>query len=146
MAKPTFNVREVQPTEFGQWNAVLASSPEGSPYLMPEYLAAIARATDRPMPSMIGIFENDSRLVGGIALYRYPVTFGEAASSRLMLYYNNPFLLPPTATVPFRREQYRRRLLSCLEEYLRGLDLQFIRFKARGKPSLSTRTSSTLAI
>lgn len=131
MAKPTLSVRQIRTAEHEQWKQVLASAPEGSPYLLPEYLSAIAKATDRPTPTLIGIFENETDLVGGIGLYRYPVTFGEAASSRLMLYYNGPFLRPAKASVPYRREQYRRRLHTLLESYLRELDLQFIRFKAR---------------
>ena len=99
MPKAKIQVKRVEAPDYPAWRTVLASSPEGSPYQLPEFLEALAVATGGSV-RLLGLYRDTTELVGGIGLYLQPNPLGLAATSRLMLYYNGPFLKPAAATSP----------------------------------------------
>jgi hypothetical protein len=130
MTKTDIEVRRVEPSEYPEWRKVLASSNEGSAYQMPEYLEALADATGGKF-KILGLYRNQTELLGGIGLYLKKTYLGTAATSRLLLYYNGPFLRPAPSALAYRRESYRNELLGVLEKHLRSEGLESILFKAR---------------
>lgn len=124
------DIREIEPEEHPDWISVLSAAPEGSAYLHPGFLKALASATDADY-KLLGIYDGQSNLVGGAGLYITDGIFRPVASSRLMLYYNGPFIKPPESQSPCRREAYRQELLQALESDLRRRKFEYIRFKAR---------------
>jgi len=130
MSTSDLQIRQVEKAEYPKWRAVLAAAPEGTNYQLPEYLAALSEVTGGSS-RLLGIFRGKTELLGGIGLYLRPTRLGTAATSRLLLYYNGPFLEPAPSNFPYRRESYRRELLEALEAHLRQERLEYVRFKAR---------------
>ena len=130
MSTSDLQIRQVEKAEYPKWRAVLAAAPEGTNYQLPEYLAALSEVTGGSS-RLLGIFRGKTELLGGIGLYLRRTRLGTAATSRLLLYYNGPFLEPAPSNFPYRRESYRRELLEALEAHLRTERLEYIRFKSR---------------
>ncbi|MDA1178126.1 MAG: GNAT family N-acetyltransferase [Planctomycetota bacterium] len=131
-------VRDVLPVEYGDWCRVLAASEEGSPYQLPEYLHALAEATNGKC-RLIGAFRDDD-LVGGMGLYLQPATLGGIqATSRLLLYYNGPFMQPCLSQHPHKQEKHRRDFHRALEAHVRHCGYRRVRFKTRA-PHIDYRT------
>ena len=131
MSKPNILIRPILESEFDAWRKVLALSEDGSPYQLPEYLQILARATANDV-SLIGIFEGEQPvLIGGIGLFRCQSTFTSHTSSRLMLYYNGPFIAKHAGMSASREERRRLRLISALAKYLMKQNYDFVGFKVR---------------
>ena len=131
MANLNVLVRPIKTSEYAAWREVLASSHDGSPYQLPEYLEFLANATGNET-RLIGIFEGDDPvLVGGIGLLCATSALTRYSSSRLLLYYNGPFIAKHTGMSDSRDERRRLRLLDALGKFLMQEDLDFVRFKVR---------------
>jgi len=122
-------VREVPTSEYGEWRRVLAAADEGSPYQLPEYLQALSVATNGDT-RLLGVYR-ERELLGGMGLYLSRTTWGTIASSRLLLYYNGPFVTPCTSRYRFQRERHRARILRALQSHLSHAGYRRVRFKAR---------------
>lgn len=130
MPSVDLDARDVSEKDYRQWRSVLASAPEGSPYQLPEYLDALASVTNGTS-KLIGVFRGATELLAGIGLYVTRSNIGTNATSRLLLYYNGPFVKPPSSQLPYRQESYRRKILDLLEAHLRNEGFSRIRFKVR---------------
>lgn len=124
------HVRDVLPAEYADWRRVLAASEEGSPYQLPEYLNALAEATNGQC-RLLGAFRH-GELVGGMGLYLQHVTLGGTqATSRLLLYYNGPFVQPCLSQHPHKQEKHRRDIHRAIESQVHNAGYRRVRFKAR---------------
>lgn len=131
MSKLNVLIRPIKTSECDTWKKVVASSQDGSPYQLPEYLQSLAKATGSET-RLIGIFEGDDPvLVGGIGLFCTRSALTRYASSRLLLYYNGPFIAKHAGMSDSRAERRRLRLLDALGRFLKTQDLDFVRFKVR---------------
>ena len=123
-------VREVSIDEYAVWKSVLESASEGSPYQLPEYLFALATATGANV-KLLGAFGKSGDLEGGVGLYTTNSVLGDVATSRLMLYYNGPFVKQSKSSYPQKRESHRRNVLQAIESHLSQSALRSVRFKVR---------------
>jgi hypothetical protein len=124
-------IRPIKTSEYDTWREVLASSQDGSPYQLPEYLEFLANATGSET-RLIGIFEGDDPvLVGGVGLLCARSALTRYSSSGLLLYYNGPFITKHAGMSDSRDERRRLRLLDALGKFLMKEDLDFVRFKVR---------------
>jgi hypothetical protein len=87
------SVRELQETEYDSWRQLVAASPQGSTYALPEYLDVLCEATDARF-RIVGVFVNDL-LVGGVPLYERRSRVGHYVANRLLLHYNGIVLRLP---------------------------------------------------
>lgn len=90
--------RDLAPSEYEQWAELVSESADGSVYALPNYLAALCRATDATF-RVVGAFL-DGRLVGGIALYERQSRWGPYVANRSLLYYNGVVLRLPERKFP----------------------------------------------
>ena len=90
--------RELAPSEYEQWTKLVSESADGSVYALPNYLAALCRATDARF-RIVGAFL-DGRLVGGVALYERQSRWGPYVANRTLLYYNGIVLRLPERKFP----------------------------------------------
>jgi len=128
MAAP-FEIQDVAQSGYAEWREVVGLAPEGSPYQLPEYLAALAEVTQTNY-RLIGVYR-DRELIGGIGLYLKQTYWGVDASPRVLLYYNGPFVKPSKSACPHRQEAFRREVHTVLQSHLRELGYRRIRFKVR---------------
>jgi hypothetical protein len=117
-------VRELGEGDLDAWRAVLARSPQGSPYGLPEYLEALCDATGARY-RIIGVFLND-QLVGGAPLYERRERAGTVAANRTLLYYNGIVLDLPPRKFHSDRTAQMQSVLAALERSLAGLRLAHV--------------------
>lgn len=126
-----WSVRELEPSEFTAWNALVAAASEGSPYQTPEYLRALAIATGADW-RVLGVYRA-GELWGGIGLYEEAGRFGLQASSRLLLYYNGPVIRATPGQPSASEDKHRRDALAHLADYLGDGPYRMIRVKTRAQ-------------
>ncbi len=124
-----FAFRLLQPDEYDTWRRLVSTCEEGSNYHLPEYLDALAVATNARW-RLWGVFCRES-LEGGIATYEIPTRLGIRATSRLLLYYNGPIVRPSPSSHPTNQERHRWNVLGAIESGLREQAFRNVRFKAR---------------
>jgi len=112
------HVRELGEGDFDAWRAVLARSPQGGVYGLPEYLAALCEATGARY-RIIGVFLND-QLVGGAPLYERRERAGTVVANRTLLYYNGIVLDLPPRKFHSDRTAQMQSVLAALERSLAG--------------------------
>jgi hypothetical protein len=115
---------------YEDWRRVLSEAPEGSPYQLPEYLAALARGAGGQF-KLVGVYDKGSKLIGGIGLFEPPTRGAPIATSRYMLYYNEPFVRKSESLVTARQESLRKKVLGCLLEFFETSGYRRVRFKSR---------------
>jgi hypothetical protein len=98
---------------------MLARSEQGSPYSMPEYLAALCGATGA-IWRIVGVFL-DEQLVGGVALYETRSRAGRVVGNRTLLYYNGLVLDLPPKKFHSDRTSQMQSVLAALEQHLSGM-------------------------
>ena len=110
------DVRELHETEYDAWRQLVAASPQGSTYALPEYLDVLCEATDARF-RIVGVFVNDL-LVGGVPLYERRSRVGQYVANRLLLHYNGIVLrLPPKKSLADQTAQ-TLAVLGSLEHHL----------------------------
>ena len=127
---PGIEARIVSEDGYDEWRRVLSDSAEGSPYQLPEYLAALTTAAGGRF-NLVGVYNDGNTLIGGIGLYEPSGESKPVATSRYMLYYNEPFVLKSKSCVTSRLESDRRKVLLELLSYFSRLGYRTIRFKSR---------------
>ncbi len=115
--------------EYPQWTALVAASPDGSIYSMPDYLDALCRAAGGSFRVLVA--ERDGQIIGGIALYERPSRLGSHVSPRLLLYYNGFVLASHDTKYPSQRVSRQLRVLAALETTLIGEKHARLRIKSR---------------
>ena len=115
---PGVTTRELKDADFGVWRELLARSEQGSPYSLPEYLAALCGATGATW-RVVGVFL-DEQLVGGVALYETQSRAGRVVGNRTLLYYNGLVLDLPPKKFHSDRTSQMQSVLAALEQHLSG--------------------------
>lgn len=121
--------RFLGPDEYPRWAELVASSPDGSAYSLPEYVDALCTATHAEFRVLVG--EHDGRIVGGITLYERRSRAGVFIAQRPLLYYNGIVLMPHDARHPSQRDEWCLHVMSALERALSQLPHARVKFKSR---------------
>ena len=121
--------RFLAPSEYAHWAELVAQSPGGSVYSLPEYLDALCAAAGGHHRVLIA--ERDGKILGGIALYERVSRSGPYVAPRRLLYYNGIALMPHETKYPSQRTSRQLQTLSALEQALSRLPYARLRFKNR---------------
>lgn len=121
--------RFLAPEEYALWAELVAKSPDGSVYSLPEYLDVLCAAAGGHHRVLVA--EHDGNILGGIALYERPSRFGPFVAPRRLLYYNGIVLMPHETKYPSHRTSQQLQTLSALEQALSRLSYARLRFKSR---------------
>ena len=111
-------MRELGEGDLDAWRAVLARSPQGGVYGLPEYLAALCEATGARLPDH-RLFLNDE-LVCGAPLYERRERAGTVVTNRTLLYYNSIVLDLPPRKFHSDLTAQMQSVLAALERSLSG--------------------------
>jgi GNAT acetyltransferase-like protein len=115
---------------YAEWAEFVRSSPDGSVYAEPEYLASLSAATGASV-RIIGI-RRAAQLIGGVALYETASALhGRRAGPRLLLYYHGPLFAEYTGGYPSERTARDLEIQTLLLEYLASLRYDTIVLKSR---------------
>ncbi len=126
-------IKELGANDMAQWRALVASSPEGSAYNDPDYLAALCEATGARF-RIIGAWRAD-KLEGGVALFERWTVAGRIVSPRLLLYYSGPVLARHTTKYPSEQTSRHVDVLGRLAQHVAGMGFGSVVLKAM--PSLT---------
>ena len=102
----------------GDWNRLLADSPQGTIYSSPEYLAILSEATGGTF-RLLGV-RRGTELVGGIGLYEEGTHVGTKLSGRYLLYFNTILLRNYETRFPSRRTARTLETLRTIEQSISG--------------------------
>jgi hypothetical protein len=116
-------------TEYAQWGALVAASPDGSPYSLPAYLEALCAATGGSFRILAA--ECDSKIVGGVALYQRSSRLGTYVSPRYLMYYNGFVLTPHASKYPSSQTSWQLHIVTALEQALSALGLAHLKIRSR---------------
>jgi hypothetical protein len=104
--------RPLSETEFPEWNDLVARSPEGSTYSLPQYLDVLCAAAGGSF-RILAVRKGDE-LLGGVALYERTSRPGAYVSPRLLLYYNGIVLRSYASRYPSQRTARHNEILEAL--------------------------------
>ena len=121
--------RFLAPAEYALWAELVAKSPDGSVYSLPEYLDALCAAAGGRHRVLVA--ECGGNILGGIALYERPSRFGFFVAPRRLLYYNGIVLRPHETKYPSQRTSQQLQTLSALSRALSRLPYARLRFNSR---------------
>lgn len=121
---------ELRETEYGEWNALVAQSPEGSIYSTPEYLDALCTAAGGRF-RVVAVRRGDD-LAGGLALYERDTPFGTYVSPRLLLYYNGIVLRRYDTKYPSEQTARAVETLGALAQWIGTRRYGAVMLKCRG--------------
>jgi hypothetical protein len=102
---------------YAEWDALVASSPHGSPYATTAYLDALCAATGGSYRVLVARKGDD--LAGGIALYEDPTANGRRAAPRPLLFYNGVVLREHPTKYPSQRTSRLLETTTALERAIR---------------------------
>jgi Acetyltransferase (GNAT) domain len=122
-------VRRLAESDFPAWDALVAGSPDGSPYSLPAYLDALCAAAGGTFV-VLGAFRAEV-LVGGMALYLRTGAGGRWAGPRLLLYYHSPVLLRGDSKYPSVRTSRELETMGALADAIAALGLDATTLKLR---------------
>jgi hypothetical protein len=101
-------------SEFDEWARLVRSSPQGTVYALPCYLAALCSAAGGRFV-VLGARQGDE-LAGGVALYECDSRYGCYVAPRLLLYYNGPVLRSYGTRYPSEQTARHLKTLTALEQ------------------------------
>ncbi|MGA8277503.1 MAG: GNAT family N-acetyltransferase [Rhodanobacteraceae bacterium] len=116
-------------SEYPQWVSLVAASPGGSAYSLPDYLDALCSAGGASYRILVA--ERDAHIVGGIALFERASPHGAFVSPRRLLYYNGFVLVPHETKYPSQQTSWQLHTLAALERALSQLGYARLRIKSR---------------
>jgi len=116
--------RELAPADYEAWRTLLGASASGSVYALPEYLAALCRATGATF-RIVGAFL-DGRLAGGVPLFERRARTVTFVANRLLLYYNGLVLGPPQRKYHSDQVAQELQVLEALAQDLERRDYAHI--------------------
>jgi len=108
-----YQTEELRESQYDEWLKLVATSPEGSIYAVPHYLAALSRA-DGGRFSVLAVRRGDE-LVGGVALYENDSRYGPYVSPRPLLYYNGILLRQYETRYPSEQTSRQLKIFEALE-------------------------------
>lgn len=111
-----YSSRLLSPDEYGDWDRLVATAPEGSPYHGSDYLDVLCRCAGGDF-RVLGVRDGEE-LVGGVPLYERSALTGTYVKPRLLLYYNGVVLRDYDTRYPSR---VTSRHLGIMEALERGL-------------------------
>lgn len=112
------------------WEKFVAGAPGGSIYSLPTYLDALCTAGGGRFRVVAGM--RGEEIVGGVALYERPSRGGAFVSPRLLLYYNGIVVRRHETSYPSEATARHIKILTALEESLRGMGFGSIYLRSRG--------------
>ena len=115
--------------EYEDWDRLVASSPEGSPYHSSEYLDVICRCAGGD--SRILAVRDGQELVGGVPLYERESSTGVFVQPRLLLYYNGLVLRDYDTKYPSKITSRHLGIMEALERGLTRLDHAHVELRCR---------------
>ena len=116
MSQSKFRTVTLDESEYDAWSRLVASSPTGSIYSMPEYLDILCSVAGGRF-SILAVMKEDE-LVGGIALYETRTRVGPAISNRLLLYYNGIVIPDYSTRYESKRASQHIGILTSLKNEL----------------------------
>ncbi|HYZ83492.1 MAG TPA: GNAT family N-acetyltransferase [Bryobacteraceae bacterium] len=122
-------VRYLTEGEYGLWNNLVAASPEGSIYAMPEYLDVLCTEADAQFRILVA--ERSGEIVGGLPLFERRNWCGSYVMGRLLLYYCGFILKPHPSKYPSERTSRSLEVVGALEEALRRERYGRVELKSR---------------
>jgi hypothetical protein len=105
-------------SDFGAWARLVAESPDGSIYSLPEYLDVLSRCAGgrfRVLGARVG-----DELAGGVAVYECESLYGPYVSPRRLLHYNGLVLRRYSTKYPSEQTARHLRTMSAIAETLAG--------------------------
>lgn len=115
--------------EYEDWDRLVASSPEGSPYHSSEYLDVLCRCAGGDF-RLLGV-RDGQELVGGVPLYERESSTGVFVQPRLLLYYNGIVLRDYDTKYPSKITSRHLGIMEALERGLGRLDHSHVELRCR---------------
>jgi hypothetical protein len=107
-------VEPLRQSELADWARLVRSSPQGTVYALPCYLAALCGAAGGRFV-VLGVWHGEE-LAGGVALYECDSRYGRFVAPRLLLYYNGPVLRSYGTRYPSEQTARHLKTLAALEQ------------------------------
>lgn len=111
------------------WNKLIADSPDGSIYSMPEYLDVLC-STGGGRFQILAVRHGDE-LVGGIALYERDSFFGTFVSPRLLLYYNGIVVQGFKTKYPSEQTAQQIKVMQALADAITNVKYGAVMLRSR---------------
>jgi len=112
--KKTYCTQILPEDRFEEWNRMVAESPEGSVYSLPEYLDTLCSIVGGHFHILACL--KGEEIFGGIGVYESDSRAGKVLSNRLLLYYNPIVLKKGKSTHPYKQTSTAIAVLSALQE------------------------------
>jgi len=122
-------VRELTAGDYPAWGRLVAASPDGSAYALPEYLAALCRAAGGRF-RILGVYRGEE-LAGGLPLYERDSSAGCFVGPRLLLYYLSPVVRASDSKYPSQHTSRQVEVLGALADALAGMGYGQVTLKCR---------------
>lgn len=122
--------------EYARWTTLIGTSPGGSVYSQPDYVATLCKATGARFRVVVA--ERDGRILGGITLYERTSRLGLYVHPRRLLYYNGVVLMPHESKYPSQQTSRDLQALSALEATLSNARYARLRIKSRALSDVRT--------
>jgi hypothetical protein len=127
------SVHVLKEAEFDEWSGLVAHSPDGSIFSLPQYLEVLCSSAGGRY-SVLGVRYGDE-LAGGVALYTCDSRYGPHVSPRMLLSYNGVVLRRYETRYPSQRTSRHIKIMAGIVDGLSRL-----RF---GQITLNCRSSVT---
>jgi GNAT acetyltransferase-like protein len=108
----TVRVEVLPETDFGAWARLVAGSPDGSLYSLPEYLDILC-STAGGRFTVLGAYQGDE-LAGGVALYERSSRYGPYVAPRRLLHYNGLVLRRYGTRYPSEQTARHLKVMSAV--------------------------------
>jgi hypothetical protein len=108
------STRFLPESEYGEWNRLVALSPDGSIYSTPDYLDVLSSTAGARFRILVA--ERSGELLGGIGLFERQSAWGTFVAPRLLLYYNGFVLRPHESKYPSERTARQLEILTQLRQ------------------------------
>jgi len=114
---------------YDDWDRLVNSSPEGSPYHTTNYLDVLCRCAGGDF-EVLGVYDGQE-LVGGIPLYERASATGTFVEPRLLLYYNGLVLKDYQTKYPSKITSRHLGIMEALERGLAERDYAGLELRCR---------------
>jgi hypothetical protein len=122
-------VRELTAGDYPAWGRLVAASPDGSVYGLPQYLEALCAAAGGRF-RVLGVFRGEE-LAGGLPLYERDGRGGRYVGPRLLLYYLSPVVRASKSKYPSQGTARQVEVLGALAEAVAELGFDQVTLKCR---------------
>ncbi len=126
-------IEQMDSGKYPLWAAFVRSSPGGSAYALPEYLAALSDAVDASF-TVLAATRGDE-IVGGVAVLERRRLAGVSVAPRLLLYYNGFVLTDYETRYPSERTARRFEVVDALAAALE--ERGYGRLELRHRPDVT---------